>query len=241
MKITTLLANKNRDIKGNPIPTIAFLGDSVTQGCFELYQPVDGGIDTVFEGSNAYHARLKELLQLFYPRCPVTMVNAGISGGKVGFGLERLERDVLSFHPDLTVVSFGLNDCGKGEDTMPMYAETLREIFTRLQAAGSEVIFLTQNMMNTKLSHRLKGDIYVEIAEKCMKNQNDGVLERFFEAAKKVAAECNVPVCDMYAYWKRLYESGVDTTELLSNAINHPVRDMHRITAHQLWNTILEN
>lgn len=236
-----MLEKKSKDLKENHIPTIAFLGDSVTQGCFELYMTEQGAIETVFESNYAYHARLQQLLCLFYPRCPVTVVNAGISGGKADFGLERLERDVLQYHPDLTVVSFGLNDCGKGEDTMPRYAENLRKIFTRLQENGSEVIFLTQNMMNTRISHRLHEPSMLAVAERTMQNENNGVLERFFEAAKRVAAECGVPVCDMYAFWKRMHNNGVDTTELLANAINHPVRDMHWLTAVALWNTILEN
>ena len=81
-----MLEKKSKDLKENHIPTIAFLGDSVTQGCFELYITEQGAIETVFESNYAYHARLQQLLRLFYPRCPVTFVNAGISGGKADFG-----------------------------------------------------------------------------------------------------------------------------------------------------------
>ena len=48
----------------------------------------------------------------------------------------------------------------------------------------------------------------------------------------------NVPVCDCYALWKQLEAGGVDTTELLSNKINHPTREMNRLFAYELIKTI---
>ena len=36
--------NKKQDIFGGKPVTLAFLGDSVTQGCFENYIKTDGGI-----------------------------------------------------------------------------------------------------------------------------------------------------------------------------------------------------
>ena len=37
---------------------------------------------------------------------------------------------------------------------------------------------------------------------------------------------------------KKLAASGVDTTELLSNKINHPTRDMNKVFAYELVRTI---
>lgn len=240
MKITKLLSQKSQDLSGCPIPTIAFLGDSVTQGCFELYLTKSGEVETVFEQEEAYHAKLAKMLHLLYPCCPVSIINAGISGTSAALGWERLERDVLSHHPDLTVVAFGLNDCSKGDTGIPVYAENLRKIFTALTANGSEVIYLTQNMMNTEMSHRLQEPKFRHIAEATMKRENDGLLERYFAAGKETARSCGVRVCDIYTKWKRLQQNGVNTTELLSNAINHPVREMHWLTASSLLETIME-
>ena len=50
----------------------------------------------------------------------------------------------------------------------------------------------------------------------------------------------NIPVCDCYAIWKKLYESGVSTTELLSNKINHPSREMNKLFAVELVRTMFE-
>ena len=46
LKIIELLRQKNQNLYGAKPVTIAFLGDSVTQGCFELYQLPQGGLQT---------------------------------------------------------------------------------------------------------------------------------------------------------------------------------------------------
>jgi hypothetical protein len=51
----------------------------------------------------------------------------------------------------------------------------------------------------------------------------------------------NVPLCDCYAIWKMLYENGVNTTELLSNKINHPTREMNKLFAYELVRTLFSN
>lgn len=48
-----------------------------------------------------------------------------------------------------------------------------------------------------------------------------------------------VPVCDVYARWKSLYSYGADITELLANYINHPIREMNRLSAYLLVETML--
>ncbi|HCH27997.1 MAG TPA: GDSL family lipase, partial [Ruminococcaceae bacterium] len=58
MKIIEKL-NAKQDIYGEKPVTIAFLGDSVTQGCFECYIKEDGKIETVFDYKSAYSTRLR--------------------------------------------------------------------------------------------------------------------------------------------------------------------------------------
>lgn len=65
-------------------------------------------MQTVFEPESGYAADVRKLFALLYPGVPVQFINAGISGDNAPSGLQRLERDVLAYHPDLTVVCFGL-------------------------------------------------------------------------------------------------------------------------------------
>ncbi|MBO5883732.1 MAG: GDSL family lipase [Clostridia bacterium] len=233
MKITKLLADKNNALRTNKIPTIAFLGDSVTQGCFEIYE-IGEGIETIFERKHAYSEYVSRILGMLYPRCQVNIINAGISGDSAPGGLARIDRDVLCHAPDLTVVCFGLNDSGRGMDGIKAYSEALDGIFEKLLAAGSEVIFMTPNMMCTEDSPHNTIPAFKKIAEGTMRTQNGGVLEAYLNEAKAVAEKRGVRVCDVFAKWKLMDENGVHITDLLSNYINHPTREMNWLFAYSL-------
>ena len=135
---------KQNDIKNNPAVTVAFLGDSVTQGCFELYKKSETEIETVFDKNSAYHKYFADIFTVLCPNVPVNIINAGISGDNAPHGFERLEREVLSHNPDLVVVCFGLNDCGQGKEGIEKYTKALSDIFDRVMASGSELIFMTK-------------------------------------------------------------------------------------------------
>ena len=237
MKIIEKIAKKAQDAD-NPRPTIAFLGDSVTEGCFELVPKNSEGFNNVFDGESVYHKKVAEILGVLFPNVLLNIINAGIAGTGAPYGLSRLERDVLSRNPDLTVVCFGLNDCGKEEEGLSEYIDSLREIFRRLKSAGSEVIFMTPCMMAAKVSETIHPS-FIELAEKLAERQNRGMLDSYINAAKELCAEENVPVCDVYAKWKRMAELGVDTTELLSNKLNHPTRELHNLFAYSLVETMM--
>jgi hypothetical protein len=40
--------------------------------------------------------------------------------------------------------------------------------------------------------------------------------------------------------WEKMISGGVDTTELLSNKINHPIREIHYYMAIKLLETMFE-
>lgn len=226
---------KGADLNGCPSVTLAFLGDSVTHGCFEVYLNADNHMDTVMDIRSAYSTLLRGMIADVFPRAQVNIVNSGISGDRAPCGAARLERDVLRFHPDLTVVCYGLNDCGSGDAGIAAYTQALRTIFKNLQEGGSEVIFMTPNRMNTYVSADLIVPTLRETAAWTASLQNDGVLGRYVEAAKATADEAGVAVCDVYARWEQLAAYGADTTRLLANRMNHPERPLHRLFAEALF------
>lgn len=239
MEIVKKIAAKAADLHGAKIPTIAFLGDSVTQGCFECYRLDDSDIQTVFDKDHAYHRYIDRILSMLYPNVPLTIVNAGISGGNAQQGFARLERDVLCHNPDLTVVCFGLNDCISGLNRIDLYKESLEKIFTALKQSGSEVIFMTANMVNTSISCHLTDDLLRTLANNSLNRNKAGVVKAYFDAGKEVAKACGVKICDVYAKWEMLAQNGVDVTELLANKINHPTRKMNWVFAYELINTMM--
>ncbi len=226
--------------KKHPALTVAFLGDSVTQGCFEIYKTGENSIETVFDYKSAYSTRVREILNILYPSVQINIINSGISGDNVINGEARLEEDVLKYNPDIVVVSFGLNDSVGGLENLPKYKAALNSIFTRLEEKGIEIIFLTQNFMNTKTAPAfLFDDFFRGLSEMFAKVQNGGVLKAYFDCAKEVCEEHGVSVCDGYGIWETMQNAGVDTTALLANNVNHPIREYHYYVAVKLIEIML--
>ncbi len=241
MKITEKIRNKANGLYNYRQPVIAFSGDSVTQGCFEVYVKPDGNLETVFDSSECYGEKVKKIFSMLFPAANITVANAGISGNSADVGYKRLNEDVLSLKPDLTVVCYGLNDHGRKQDGLELYKTSLKNIFDALKDAGSEIIFMTPNMCTDRVDVSIKEEPIKKCAEKVAGIVNDGWLDTYIEAAKQVCRQENVPVCDCYKIWKTLDKNGVDVTSLLSNKINHPTKQLHWLFAYELVKLMLEN
>lgn len=241
MKIIEKIKEKQKDLIGSAPVTIAFLGDSVTQGCFECYYTSPTTLQTVFDYSSSYSTRVKEILNLLYPSAQINIINSGISGDNAVNGNARFDRDIAQYNPDLVVVGFALNDSCAGENGKESYYNALTGIVTKVVSSGAECILLTPNMMNTKISCHLEGDLFLNLAKKFSEVQNNGILTEYVDIIKRVAEENKVPICDIYGKWLEMNKAGVDITELLSNKFNHPVRELHYYVAIKLIETIFDS
>lgn len=242
MKILNKIAGRCADA-GNHAPVLlAFIGDSVTHGCFEVFIDHKNEIGVIYEPDNGYPYRLKRRLDQMYPAGAVSVLNAGVSGEGAAQGLARIDRDVICRKPDLVVIAFALNDSMNDDvqESLRIYRAAMADMIAKVQASGAECIVLTPSYMCSYVSSHIREAELREIAEKAAKVQTQGVLEKYVNAARSAAAEANVPVADAYAVWKRMEENGVDTTALLSNHINHPTRDAHEIFVQALLSVMLE-
>ena len=226
MKIRDKIKMDRKAFIENGAITIVAFGDSLTYGAFE-----HGAVD--FE--NVYWNVLRKRINDVYPAIPVNVINSGIGGTNATNSLLRLESQVLAHSPDLVIVAFVLNDVGKDID---VYRASLRTIFEKCLAVGAEVVFMTENMFNTYVADDTPENLR-EYAAKTVEMQKSGLVDVYMNAAKEVASSMGVPVADCYSEWKKLYESGVDTTMLLANRINHPTREMHRLFADKIFDIIL--
>jgi lysophospholipase L1-like esterase len=206
-----------------PITIVAF-GDSVTHGAFE---------SGTFDYESVYWNRLKKKLHAVRSYTPVNVINAGIGGITAKDSLARMDKQVLAHDPDLVIVNFGLNDVHR---PLEEYLGALGEIFRRCQAAGTDVIFLTPNMMNTYVGEAVAPK-HLKTAQRTAEIQNSGRFDRYIAAAIALAGDMDVTVCDCYALWKERSKTE-DTTKLLANGINHPIREMHELFAEELFRAI---
>ena len=241
MNIFEKMAQKAKNNSQQEGVTIAFLGDSVTQGCFEIYKKENNVIAPRFDRRYSYEQYFSNMLAHLFPSVPVNIINAGISGDSAPNGAKRVAKDVLRHEPDLVVVCYGLNDCKDTEAGIPPYVNALSNIFDQILEDSCELIFMTPNMMNTAISPDLMDEDFIKIADACAQKQNSGVFDAYIAAAKELCAQKGITVCDCYAIWKSLYENGANITELLSNKINHPTREMNYIFAYELIKTMLFN
>ena len=113
--------------------SIAFMGDSITQGGWE--NPV-GYVRLVMSGLEANGIQAKA-------------IPAGISGHKSNNMLERLRRDVLDKKPTWMTLSCGVNDVWHGANGVPLpqYKTNITAIIEQAQAAGIKVMVLTATVI----------------------------------------------------------------------------------------------
>jgi len=93
-RLAGVLAKANR---GEPI-TLGVIGGSITAGAFATAP------------QNSYAGRLLAWWQERFPRCDISMINAGLGGTGSMYGALRAGRDLLSSLPDFVVVEFAVND-----------------------------------------------------------------------------------------------------------------------------------
>lgn len=224
MRINDKLLMERQDLEKNGPITIVAFGDSVTHGC------LTGGeinYDTV------YWNLLRQKINAVRNYVPVNVINAAIGGTTARKSVQRLDSQVLKHEPDLVIVCFGLNDVN---EELEAFLNALKEIFTRCQAAGADVIYLSPNMLNTYVAEGTV-ECNLKYAAKTAQMQNEGRMDLYIESACALARKLGVTVCDAYAAWKALSKTQ-DTTLLLCNRINHPTKEMHRLFADMLFDTI---
>lgn len=224
MKIKEKLMMDGRGLaEQGPINIVVF-GDSVSHGFFNGY----------LDYERVYWNILRKKLNAFRDYVPVNMINASIGGTTAKKSLARLEGQVLIHRPDLVIVCFGLNDVnGSLED----YLEPLGQILRRCADAGIETVFLTPNMLNTRVAEDTPTEYY-EYAKKTAEMQNGGRMDSYIYAAIELARGLGVTVCDCYSIWKERARTE-DVTYLLSNRINHPTPEMHELFADHLYDVIM--
>lgn len=213
-------------IENGPINIVAF-GDSVTHGALSL-----GEINY----ETVYWNLLRQKILDIKNYVPVNVINAGIGGITAKDSLKRIESQVLCHQPDLVIVCFGLNDVNGSLDD---YLQSLETIFNKCISFGTEVIFMTPNMLNTYVADDTKEEIkaYAAVTAEI---QTSGKMDKYISEAIKTAVKCGVKICDCYSEWKKLSETQ-DTTMLLANRINHPKAEMHYLFADMLFKTIFKN
>ena len=186
--------------------TIVCLGDSVT------------GVYYHTGGRRAYPEMLQIGLSQRYPNSRHKVINAGISGQTTQNGLDRLEQDVLSQHPDLVTISFGLNDVTRVPPDA--FRANLELLINRCRERNSQVVLCTPNAVIETTARPIE-----KIVAYC-------------EIIRTVGRQMSVPVCDQYEAGNRLKSRAPWTWRMTMSDEIHPNMDGHKRMAEELCHCI---
>jgi lysophospholipase L1-like esterase len=128
-RFTVPLPNTARAIRSGKQLVILAIGSSSTKGV--------GASDP----AHTYPARFAEELHQHWPQLAVTVINKGVGGEIASQMLERFERDVLPYHPQLVIWQTGSNQALRSGNIKEFVA-TMREGINRLKAAHVDVVLM---------------------------------------------------------------------------------------------------
>jgi len=123
----------------------------------------------------------------------VTSINQGINGETIEDLLKRIERDVISYKPDITFITIGGNDANAGM-ALDDYRTSLEKIIDKLFKIDCLPILQTYYC-----------PIYEEMSETFQK------FPEYMEIKRTISSERQIPLIDQYKYFSALYQNEKNT------------------------------
>ena len=163
MKQTPDLVLKSND-------RIVFLGDSITE-------------------QQMYTNYVESYLSTRFPELKLSFFNAGWGGDTAPGGAKRLQRDVLALKPTVVTICYGMNDgryCPPTDEIRTTFVGGMRELVSRLKAAGVRVVLLTPGMADGVANPGLGAVSY-----------NERGLRILADEVLKLAREEHLPCADL--------------------------------------------
>ena len=119
----------------------------------------------------------------------ITTINSGIGGETSEDLLKRIDRDVLSFNPDLVIITIGGNDTWK-DLTIEEYEENLTKIINQIKEKNCLPVLQTYYCL-----------LYDKMDEKFLR------FPKFVEVNRNLSHKFKIPLLDQYKYFSPFYEN----------------------------------
>ncbi|MDW7656466.1 MAG: SGNH/GDSL hydrolase family protein [Bacillota bacterium] len=120
----------------------------------------------------------------------VCVINRGIGGETTAELLGRIERDVLSFAPELVIVTIGGNDAMRGM-TVVQYKDNLQKLCILIKEAGAQPVLQTYYC---PLYHQMPAGFAA-------------LFEQFVQANRDIADLAGYGLIDQYRIFSPLYKA----------------------------------
>ncbi len=198
---------------------IITLGDSITKGVRPGVKPEE-----------TFSAKLEDTLKR--NGLEVEVRNTGIGGERTDQALKRLEKDVISQHPQFVTVMYGTNDSwvdkGKTESRInaEAYETNLREILKRLQAAQIQPVLMTEPMFGEDNPKNGAGE------------EANVRISHYMDLCRTVAQELKVPLVDHFAHWGAVQKRKQKLQDWTTDGC-HPNPTSHTEMAHRITQVLL--
>jgi len=167
--------------------TWLFTGDNVIQGAGST------------EGRRSCVEIFAERVRGELRRAGDVVINTGVSGDTVTQLLATLKRRVSRYHPDVVVVSLGINDCKAGITGREAFRRTIRELLDRIRTAGSIPLVLLPHPIYTPAT----------------RNRSD--LRQYVEILRQEIVRDEVPCVDQWEDWQERWPELTATRSRLSD------------------------
>ncbi len=180
-----------------PNETVIFFGDSITHA---NKSEVEGSYLWDVLG-NGYVNMVNSYYHLYHPELNLRVINQGISGNRSIDLVNRLDQDVLAYHPNHVVMMIGVNDAWRQLDCphMPMfqltedgYRKNIVTIVERLLEQKINVVLMSPFFLETNKENdlRKKTDSYNVILREIANQYNllfIDVQKEFDKLLKKIS------------------------------------------------------
>jgi len=203
--------------QGGRTTRIICMGDSITRGVREGV-----GAEQIYEG-----VLQKRLTEAGYG---VEVIASGIGSEATDAALNRLDQSVLARKPDYVTIMYGTNDAYWYPDktgpymTIEQYEANLRELVTRVRAAGAVPVLVTSPPMTFALE---------KITAMNPAYHQNGItfeIQRYVHVVRHVARDMQVPLVDVYAAYGELALAGRNIDDYFTDGC-HPNAAGHEVVA----------
>jgi acyl-CoA thioesterase I len=138
-----------------------------------------------------YPSRLAALLTARFPGVSVRVVNRGVAGEEAPAMAARIDRDVLSEHPDLVIWQVGTNGV-LDEMEADKAGDVVRDGIARIKAAGADVMVMNPQYAPAVLQHAHYRDMLRAL--NAVANEEDVPLFPRFSLMRRWADDGSMPL-----------------------------------------------
>lgn len=167
----------------------------------------------------------------------IEVINAGVGGNNTIDLLNRIEKDCMAHHPDLTILMIGTNDMNSRK-YIPLaeYETNLRKIIGIIKQSGSRILLMTiLPVYEPYLFKRHNPDFY----------QPEGHFQRktkVNELIRKLALEYDLQFLDIHQVFQKIGNVGLSPDSLIKNEANsqstdgvHPTAQGYKVIATAVY------